>query len=186
MSASDDEVDNVLRKALTAKHERLRGNIADVRQRMIADRDLLSGLEEQIIAVEKLLGISPKPSYPMQRPAAGSQGDRSVITIIDGGLVKGSSFAKPAVIDPAVGNGAFLKQIIANLMSDGQSRTPNQIRYDLLERGVEPKRVSARTGYFYTAIQRLVKAGVLRRDRRGHYTCVNQILNDVLEQEAAE
>ena len=58
---------------------------------------------------------------------------------------------------------AALRKAITELMEDGKTRKPRDMRRDLIAGGMDPKRVSSMTGNFYNAISRLTQDGILIR-----------------------
>jgi hypothetical protein len=64
---------------------------------------------------------------------------------------------------------ASLRNHIKTLMSDGLIRKPKEMRQSLEARGVEPERVSSKSGGFYNVLVRLADDGDLKRDAMSRY-----------------
>ena len=62
-----------------------------------------------------------------------------------------------------------IREYVVDVMKDGVPRTPNEIREEILARGVDPSRVSTNTGNFYNTIRRLVVDERLVKQADGRY-----------------
>jgi hypothetical protein len=65
-----------------------------------------------------------------------------------------------------------VREAIAALMEDGDSRKPNHIRKALRDKGFDESRIGTKTGNFYTSLKRLTDDGVLIRES-GWYRLVD-------------
>jgi ElaB/YqjD/DUF883 family membrane-anchored ribosome-binding protein len=71
--------------------------------------------------------------------------------------------------EAADGEQAALRNHIKEVMSDGHIRKPKEIRRDLIARGIDPERISSRSGAFYNSLSRLVIDEDLARDDESRY-----------------
>ena len=62
-----------------------------------------------------------------------------------------------------------IREYIEDVLKDGVPRAPNEIREEILARGVDPSRVSTSTGNFYNTIRRLVVDGRVEKQPDGRY-----------------